>query len=220
MADFRGSSRVKIRWLGHACFEITAPDGTVVVTDPFDEQVGYPVPAVRADVVTVSHEHFDHGNVSAVKGNPKVFRGPGRHEAHGITAKGVATFHDEVGGAKRGRNTVFVIDVGGVRLCHLGDLGHVLTEEQVREIGPVDVLFLPVGGVYTIDAEKAKKVATQLKPRIIIPMHYLTPDLKFELDPLGKFLAGMKNVEHAGNTYEISVPAVSEEARTVVMEYR
>lgn len=220
MADFGGGSKVKIRWLGHACFEITAPSGTTVVTDPFDEQVGYRLPAVKADVVTVSHDHFDHGNVSVIGGNPKVFRGPGRHEAHGITAEGIATFHDEAGGAKRGKNTVFVLDVGGVRLCHLGDLGHVLTDGQVKEIGPVDVLFVPVGGVYTIDAEKAKTVVAQLKPRITIPMHYLTPDLKFELDPPEKFLAGLENVEHAGNTYEVTVPVASDEARTVVMKYR
>lgn len=220
MADFRDGSRVKIRWLGHACFEITAPSGITVVTDPFDEQVGYPLPAVSADVVTVSHNHFDHNNVSVVKGNPRVFKGPGTHEAHGITAKGVATFHDEAGGRKRGKNTVFVFDVGGVRLCHLGDLGHVLTEEQVREIGPVDVLLVPVGGVYTIGAEQAKSVAAQLKPRIIVPMHYLTPDLKFELEPPERFLAGMKNVERAKNTFEIPVSHVPGEARTVVMEYR
>lgn len=163
---------MNIKWLGHACFKLTSEKGTVIVTDPFDESVGYPMPNVKADIVTSSHSHFDHNYFKAVKGNFDIVDTVGEHNIKGINIKGVNTFHDDEHGAKRGKNIVFVFDIDGIRVCHMGDLGHVLTEKQVEEIGPVDVLLIPVGGYYTIDAKQAVEVMNQLKPKITIPMHY------------------------------------------------
>ena len=187
---------MEIRWYGHACFGVTGEAGEVIVTDPYDESIGYQMPDLRADVVTVSHEHHDHNNVAAVKGNPEVVRGPGEHIASGIRFLGVNTYHDTSRGAERGKNTVFLFDVDDIRLCHLGDLGHVLEEPQVKSIRErdIDVLFIPVGGVYTIDASGATEVLNQLEPRIAIPMHYKTPPLRLNINKVDSFLRGKERV--------------------------
>lgn len=179
---------MNIKWLGHSCFKLTAEKGTVIVTDPFDESVGYPMPNVKADIVTSSHSHFDHNYFKAVKGNFDIVDTVGEHNIKGINIKGVNTFHDDEHGAKRGKNIVFVFDIDGIRVCHMGDLGHVLTEKQVEEIGPVDVLLIPVGGYYTIDAKQAVEVMNQLKPKITIPMHYKTEFINFPIDTVDNFL--------------------------------
>ncbi|HUS83003.1 MAG TPA: MBL fold metallo-hydrolase [Dehalococcoidia bacterium] len=166
---------MKIKWLGHACFLLTSDDGTRVVTDPYKPGafgLDYGPPAETADVVTVSHEHDDHNNVAAVKGNPQVVRGAGVHKAKGIEFKGVSTSHDEASGAQRGSNTVYCFSLDGVRVCHLGDLGHKLSDKTIGEIGPVDVLLVPVGGNFTIDARGANGVVDSLRPKIVIPMHF------------------------------------------------
>jgi L-ascorbate metabolism protein UlaG (beta-lactamase superfamily) len=168
---------MKVKWLGHACFLLTAGDGTRIITDPYKPGafgLNYKPPAEEADVVTVSHEHEDHNNVADVKGKPEVIRGAGSHKAKGIEFKGVATAHDETSGSQRGSNVVFCFTLDGVRVCHLGDLGHELSAGTVAEIGPIDVLFIPVGGNFTIDAGVASGVTDALKPKIVIPMHYRT----------------------------------------------
>jgi L-ascorbate metabolism protein UlaG (beta-lactamase superfamily) len=211
---------VKIKWYGHACFLMTSSAGTRVLTDPFDETVGYPVPSVEADYVTVSHDHFDHNAVRIVKGQPKVAKGPGTHRLGDIEAKGVGTFHDDVRGAKRGLNTVFVFDIDGIRVCHLGDLGHVPGPEQVSEIGGVDVLLVPVGGTYTIDAGGAASVTGLLAPRIVIPMHFKTPALSFPLDPVDSFLQRMGGGTRTGAaTLEVSKEDLGGPRRICVLEY-
>lgn len=181
---------MEIRWLGHACFQIRSQSGLTLLTDPPDREVGYPRIEVKADIVTVSHQHFDHNAVALLPGKPKVIEEPGVHQVEGITIKGVSTFHDTAGGRQRGKNIVFVLEVDGVRLCHLGDLGHVLDEAQVAEIGPVDILMVPVGGYYTIDALAAKQIVEALRPRIVLPMHYKTPvmpDASFPIAPVTAF---------------------------------
>jgi len=168
---------MKVKWLGHACFLLTSDDGTRVITDPYKPGafgLNYRPPAETADIVTVSHEHEDHNNVADVKGNPEVVRGPGVHQVKGIEFKGVATSHDQASGAQRGSNVVFCFSLDGVRVCHLGDLGHELSDKTVGEIGPVDVLFVPVGGNFTIDAVVANSVVNGLRPKIVIPMHFQT----------------------------------------------
>jgi L-ascorbate metabolism protein UlaG (beta-lactamase superfamily) len=168
---------MKVKWLGHACFLLTADDGTRVMTDPYKTGafgLNYRPPAETADIVTVSHEHDDHNNVADVKGNPEVVRGAGVHKVKGIEFKGVATSHDQASGAQRGSNVVFCFTLDGVRVCHLGDLGHELSDKAVGEIGPVDVLLVPVGGNFTIDAGAADLVANSLRPKIVIPMHFRT----------------------------------------------
>lgn len=186
---------MQIKWLGHACFLIATREGIKLLTDPYDESIGYPLPPVSPDVVTVSHQHFDHNAVGACKGQPAVVEGSGTRQVKGITIRGVATFHDKKQGAQRGPNTVFVIETDGLRICHLGDLGHLLDAAKLREIGPVDVLLTPVGGTYTIDADEAAALVKEMKPRIVVPMHYRTERLKINIAPVDGFLKRFTRVE-------------------------
>jgi len=176
-----------ISWLGHSCFRIKGSGGTVI-TDPYSPALGYSLGKPTANIVTVSHQHIGHSYVQGVDGEPKAITGPGEYEISGILILGTFTSHDRDGGSKRGRNTVYLIEVDEVSVCHLGDLGHVLTGGQVEEIGNVDVLLLPVGGVSTIDAPMAAEVVRQLEPKVVVPMHYKTPSLLWELEPVERFL--------------------------------
>lgn len=191
---------MKLEYLGHSCFMITSDAGNKVITDPYI--TGIPWPPLKyeeikesADVVTVSHEHKDHNNVGAVRGSPQVLKGKTTAVVKGMEFKGIATYHDNAGGRIRGANTVFIFEVDGVRLCHLGDLGHQLSAEQVAGLGRVDLLMVPVGGFYTIDAEVATQLCDHVKPKVIIPMHYKTDKVEnTELDSVDKFLEGKENV--------------------------
>jgi len=193
---------MKVKWLGHACFLITSRDGLRVITDPYAVGGGINYSPIKetADVVVVSHGHDDHNNVSAVQGKPEVVKGSGKKTAKGIQFKGVATFHDASQGQQRGLNTVFHFTMDDVKLCHLGDLGHVLSPEQVVEIGAVDILFVPVGGFYTINAPVASQVCDQLKPKIVIPMHFKTPKCVYPIAGVEDFLKGKKNVRKVGGS--------------------
>lgn len=181
---------MKILWYGHACFRITAADGTVIITDPYDESVPYKPPEGPAHIVTVSHDHFDHNAVNRVKGNPEVLRGVGEWTVHGIAIRGISAFHDPKGGKERGRNTIFKFTVDGVILAHLGDLGHTLTAEQLKPLEDVQVLMIPVGGFYTIGPKEAKEVVQALPNlKIVIPMHYRTEAVKdWPIRPVKEFL--------------------------------
>ncbi|MDD1753081.1 MAG: MBL fold metallo-hydrolase [Methanotrichaceae archaeon] len=181
---------MKISWLGHSCFILQSSAGIKVLTDPFDEEVGYPLPNVEADIVLVSHDHHDHNNAKIVKGHPLVIKRPGTHEAFGMNIKGVKTYHDENEGKLRGTNTIFCFSLDNVRVCHLGDLGHVLGADEIKAIGPVDLLLIPVGAIYTLDAIAAQEVVMQIRPHVAVPMHYYTTALRFKLDPVDKFLQG------------------------------
>ena len=166
---------MKVKWLGHACFLLTSEGGLRIITDPYTPGVyglDYAPPSERADIVTVSHDHADHNNVAAVKGSPQVVKGSGIQEVKGIQFSGVATAHDPSGGKERGPNTIFTFTLDGVTVCHLGDLGHSLDDQTVAEIGPVDVLLIPVGGNFTVDAIIASEVCERLKPKVCIPMHF------------------------------------------------
>jgi len=184
-----------INWLGHSCFRIKGSHATVI-TDPYSPDLGYSLGKPTARIVTVSHQHPGHSYTQGISGDPKLVTGPGEYEISGVLIIGVATFHDEEGGRKRGRNTVYLIELDEVSICHLGDLGHVLTTQQVEEIGNVDVLLLPVGGVSTINAPMAAEVVRQLEPKAVVPMHYQTPALNRELEPVDRFLKeiGVKEV--------------------------
>ncbi|HBN29321.1 MAG TPA: MBL fold metallo-hydrolase [Clostridiaceae bacterium] len=186
---------MKIKWLGHSCFKIVSANGIRVLTDPFDDNVGYRLPSVEADIVTISHNHFDHNFVDCVKGNFEVINKIGNFNVKDIPISGIKTYHDEEMGAKKGENIVYVFNIDNMRICHLGDLGHILTKEQVNMIGKIDILLIPVGGVYTIDAEKAAETVRTLKPSVVIPMHYKTKALKFELESADKFLNKMGDFE-------------------------
>jgi len=186
---------VELRWLGHECFEIK--DDGVVVTDPHDgEGIGLPRPDATADMVTVSHGHFDHANGVDIVSKPDtvVIRTPEERSVKGIAVKGIATFHDKTQGGMRGKNIVFTIKMDGLVFCHLGDLGHILSEEQLKEIGDVDVLLIPVGGHYTIDAAEATQIVDSMNPRIAIPMHYKIRGLTVNIADAEAFLKGKENV--------------------------
>lgn len=185
-----------ITWLGHSCFRIKGSQA-VVITDPFPPDSGYTLGKPTANIVTVSHQHPSHSYIQGVGGEPRIIRGPGEYEISGILIIGIATFHDTQKGQTRGKNTAYIMEIDGISVCHLGDLGHVLTSEQVEEIGDVDVLLLPVGGVSTINAAMAAEVIRQLEPEAVVPMHYKTPSLSRELDPVEIFLKemGMDKIE-------------------------
>ncbi len=185
---------MKIRYLAHASFLITSASGTRIVTDPYTVNAGTRYRPVNetADIVTVSHGHGDHNNVASVKGRPQVVRDSA--EVKGIKIKAIPVFHDTSGGKERGRNTVFCFDVDGVRVCHCGDLGHKFTDKQLSEIGKVDVLFIPVGGFFTIDARTAGEVADQVGAAVTIPMHYKTEKVDYPITGVEEFVKGKKNV--------------------------
>lgn len=193
---------MKIKWLGHACFLITSRDGLRVITDPYAVGGGINYSPIKetADVVVVSHDHGDHSNVSTVQGKPEVVKGSGTITARGIQFKGIASYHDASQGTQRGLNTVFCFAIDNMKLCHLGDLGHALDPEQVNEIGAVDILFVPVGGFYTIDASVASHVCDQLKPKVVIPMHFKTPKCDYPIAGVDDFLGGKKDVRRVGNS--------------------
>jgi L-ascorbate metabolism protein UlaG (beta-lactamase superfamily) len=181
---------MKLKWFGHSCFLLTSDSGIRVLTDPYNEMVGK-LPAIEAEIVTVSHQHGDHNNVKAVNGPYTVVDKPGTFYGDGLEVSGIETAHDESGGSKRGKNVVFKISMDGLSFCHCGDLGHLLTPEQVKAIGKVDVLMVPVGGFYTIDADTAAKVVDQLKPAIAVPMHYNTGNGKLPIHGVEPFVKAM-----------------------------
>ncbi len=193
---------MRVKWLGHACFLITSKDGLRVITDPYAVGGGINYSPIKesADVVLVSHGHHDHSNIPAVKGKPEVISSNGIEAVKGVQFKGIATYHDEVKGEQRGLNNVFCFTIDDIKICHLGDLGHVLNQEQSSEIGAVDILFIPVGGFFTIDASAADQVCEQLEPKIIIPMHFKTPKCDYPIAGVEGFLKGKRNVRRVNDS--------------------
>ena len=187
---------MKIKCLGHAAFVITSDAGLKIITDPYAPSPGltYGEITESADIVTVSHGHTDHGNVAAVRGNPEVVRRTGRSTAKGIEFNGIASYHDDAQGRLRGNNIIFCFELDGIKVCHLGDLGHLLDDKQLAEIGSVDIVLIPVGGFFTIDARAASQVCDQLKPKVIIPMHYRTEKSFPDIAGVDEFIKGKSNV--------------------------
>ncbi|MFH1423605.1 MAG: MBL fold metallo-hydrolase [Candidatus Nealsonbacteria bacterium] len=190
-----------IIWHGQSFFQIQTSlskgEQTTLVIDPFDETTGLKVPSVAADILLITHDHHDHNNKKAIKGQPFLIDGPGEYEVKEVFIQGIPSFHDEEGGKKRGSNTIYTMELEEMRLCHLGDFGQKeLTEDQLELIGDIDVLMIPVGGEFTIDAKGATHVISQIEPKIVIPMHYALPKLKTKLDEVDKFLKeiGKKSV--------------------------
>lgn len=179
-----------INWLGHSCFRIKGKEA-IVITDPCPPDTGYSLSKLRADIVTVSHSHSDHSYVQAIEGEYKVVKGPGEYELKGVFVTGISTFHDNSQGSERGKNTVYLLEMDGVTLCHLGDIGQSLTSALEEELGDIGVLFLPVGGRTTIDVSVAAEIVRSLAPKIVIPMHYKTPVLPKDFETLDKFLKQM-----------------------------
>jgi len=178
---------MEITCLGHSCFRIKGKQATLI-TDPYPPELGYPPLKQTANVITLSHRHPGHSFTQGISGNPKALTGPGEYEVSNMLIIGVASFHDNDRGSIRGKNTIYLIEIDEVSICHLGDLGHVLSDEQVEELGNIDVLLIPVGGVSTLNAPLAAEVVRQLEPKIVIPMHYKTEALKRGLEPVDRFL--------------------------------
>ena len=189
---------MKIKWLGHSSFLITSNQGVRIITDPYrvSRDLKYNEIKELADIVTVSHEHLDHNNIAAIRGKPQVVRGTAKVEVKGIKFTGIATYHDESKGREHGANTVFCFNVDGIRVCHLGDLGHNRSDQEATEIGEVDVLLIPVGGSFTINADIATQIGNKLKPRIIIPMHYKNKWCNFSISGVDDFLNKKKNISN------------------------
>lgn len=184
-----------VTWLGHSCFLLKDESGISILVDPFmEDEVGYPLPSIEANIVMISHDHLDHNNVDAAGSCPDVIFGSGEFISQGLEIRGIESYHDDEMGRLRGENTIFCFELDSVKVCHLGDLGHILSSSQIREIGPVDLLFLPVGGRYTIDSKGANEVMRQLHPAVTVPMHYKTGALSFDLDPVDDFLKGKEKV--------------------------
>ena len=220
---------MNIIWYGQSCFEIiTAPNknGQVsIVIDPFSEEIGLRLPKLEADILLITHRHSDHDNIKAIStpksaSLPFLICGPGEYDIKNVIIQGISSFHDNSQGKERGENTIYTIEIEDLKICHLGDLGQKeLTEEQLEKIGEVDILMIPVGGVYTISAKEAPKIMSQIEPKITIPMHYALPKLKIKLDLLDKFLKtfGIKNLEPLKKLSIKKKNISPEEAKIVVL---
>lgn len=192
---------MKITWFGHSCFLLQDSTGARLLTDPFDKSLGYALPNESVDIVTISHNHFDHNNSQGLPGIPRIIDSLGNHQVGNIKIRGIPSFHDREYGAKRGPNIIFVIEMTSYTLCHLGDLGHTLDDKTLKDIGPVDILMLPIGGNYTIDAEEAALIAKAINSRIILPMHYKTSFTPITLQGAENFIIKMNHVEKINDSF-------------------
>ncbi|MBI2021650.1 MBL fold metallo-hydrolase [Candidatus Daviesbacteria bacterium] len=210
-----------IYWYGQAFFRIKGKQANILI-DPFDSDfTGLKLPKdLTADIALKTHDHQDHSNLKAVVGNPIKIQGPGEYEIKGVSISGVSVFHDNSQGSERGENTIYNLEVDGLNIVHLGDLGHILTEQQIQQIGLCGILLVPVGGTYTINSQAAAEVVAQLEPRIIIPMHYGgIPGLKFPLDSVDLFLKEM-GVEKSQPLPKLSISKdkLPEEPQVILLE--
>jgi len=189
-----GGDLINIEWFGHSMWRIWDSERTIVI-DPFDD-IGYKIPKnLTADILLVTHPHHDHANISMIKGDPKLIAIDGKYKVHGVPVETFSVWHDEVKGKQRGQNLLMKFEISGKKLLHCGDLGHIPNKETIKKLGKIDVLFIPVGGTYTIDAKTAYEITEKLKPNLIFPMHYNTEAVGIELDDVGGFINYFQNVE-------------------------
>ena len=209
---------VEIRWLGHSCFVLKGKEKTVL-TDPYCPELGYSLGEPEADIVTMSHFHPGHSYIEGIASSPKQIKGPGEYEIGNIFITGLASYHDKEKGETRGKNTIYLIEMEGLSLCHLGDLGHALTSSLAGELGNCDILFLPVGEVSTISIDEAAEIVKQLTPHIVIPMHYKTDVLTRNLESADEFLAkmGIHEIERKAKL-SVTKASLPSDLQTVVFE--
>jgi L-ascorbate metabolism protein UlaG (beta-lactamase superfamily) len=216
---------MKIKWYGHAAFLITSDQGTKIIIDPYEPgafggQLSYGKIKDQVDLVLTSHDHADHNYTKDLPGAPQIVKGSGSKTAKGISIKGISTFHDPSKGSERGANTIFTFMIDNIQLCHLGDLGHLLSDKELAEIGPVDILLIPVGGFFTIDPNEATRVAEQIKPKILIPMHFKTAKCGFPIAPVEDFLKGKSNAKRPKtNEVTIDKTTLPQKMEIVVLEH-
>lgn len=211
---------MKIEYLGHSCFKLTESTGTSVVCDPYSSDVGFEMPETTANAVTVSHHHYDHDAVENVGGNPVILDKESGLDLSGVDIDAIKSFHDECRGKKRGENIIFKFRMDGIDICHLGDLGEACSSDLIETVLPVNVLLIPVGGTYTIDAEMAKEYVDRIMPDVVIPMHYRTKDSKLDIDKVDEFIKLFDEdciEERDGNSLELSRSDLSGETRIIVL---
>jgi len=213
---------MKIKYLGHSCFLLTESTGTSILCDPY-KGVGYEMPSVSADAVTISHHHYDHDNVKAVGGNPVILDMEKGYTLPGVEINAVSSFHDGAKGALRGENIIFKFSMDGLDVCHLGDLGEECSTELIEAILPVNVLLIPVGGNYTIDAASAKEYVDRIMPDVVIPMHYRSKGCSLDIDKVDEFVSLFEdeNVEvvEAGDEVELNRSSLDgERTKIIIME--
>ncbi|GAA0180786.1 MBL fold metallo-hydrolase [Clostridium sediminicola] len=198
---------MKITWIAHASFLLEDSKGRKLLTDPYDNSIGHKIYKGDADIITISHHHFDHEYTDEINKSSKILDKVGIFNLCDIPIEGLPTYHDKFKGAKRGENTIYIIEMDGYKICHLGDLGHNLSNDTLEKIGKIDVLLIPVGGNFTIDAKEAATICKQIGSHIVIPMHYKTPKIDFPIDGVDKFITEMKNGERVNSsTIEINKP--------------
>lgn len=207
---------MKLKWNGHSCFSMTFSNGTTVITDPFDNTTGYPLCTARADAVTSSHDHFDHNHIESVSGNPVMVNTPGAHEIGGVKITGTASFHDPEQGALRGKNVIFAIEADGLKIVHLGDLGHMPDEDQLAAMQNADLILMPIGGTFTITTRQAVELIAQAKPRTAVAMHFHNDYCQFPITDEKEFVALTGAVEMPN---EIEITAGTQLPAAIVMKY-
>ncbi len=216
---------MKIKWLGHAAFVLTASDGTKIITDPYipgayDGAVSYDRITERADAVTVSHDHADHNGATLLPGRPEILKGSGDFMVKGIRIQAVETFHDSKEGTERGKNSLFLFEIDGLRLVHCGDLGHIPDAETLKKLDRVDIILIPVGGLFTIDAREAMELVELLKPKLVIPMHFKTHKLGFQIAGVDEFARLAPKVKRINKPeIEITVETLPAETETWILEH-
>lgn len=212
-----------IEFLGHSCFKLTESTGTSVVCDPYSPKTGYDMPEVTADAVTVSHHHFDHDNISAVKGNPVIIDKECSYGLPGVEIEAIKSFHDGQRGKLRGENVIFKFRMDGIDICHLGDLGEACSSELIDALLPVNVLLIPVGGVYTIDAKMAKEYVDRIMPDVVIPMHFREKGCNIDIDKVDEFI-DMFDEEYIeqtdGNAIELMRSDLNGDTKVILLRRR
>lgn len=210
-----------INWYGQACFRLESKDVKLLI-DPFSKELGLRVPRMNDTIYLVTHDHYDHNNIGGVDKKSFVVTGPGEYEKAGVQIVGVQSFHDNEEGIKRGYNTIYVVTIDGIRVCHMGDIGQTqLTDEQLSTIGDIDILMIPVGGIYTVDGKQATKLVSQLQPKIVIPMHYKIKGLKEKLDDEKVFVKEIGMKPETVDTFKITKKNLpSEETQLIVFNLK
>ena len=213
---------MQLTWYGHSCFLLTSESGYSILTDPCDQDTGYELHDIACDTVTISHEHHDHNCLAIVAGKPDILRAPGEYRAGEIPVTGFSSYHDDAKGAHRGENIVFLYQIDDLKVLHLGDLGHMLSDEVIQKIGDVDILLAPIGGVFTINAKTAAELADRLNAKVLIPMHYKTPALHFNIEGLEPLIAANANrrVHHLNaNTASLTHETLGDR-RLLILDYK
>ncbi len=211
---------MEFTWYGQSCFRLKTR-GAIVVTDPCGKEVGYTIPRLRADVVTISHNHPDYSNCSLVQGDAKLINGPGEYEVKGVFITGIATDLKKSKGPDRLKNTIYLFEFDGLTICHLGVLDHIPSQAQLQVLSDVDILLIPVGGGITINANQAAEMIGLLEPKIVIPMHYKTKVVKAKLDTVSKFLNEMGLPEPTlRDALEIDKSGLPSETQVIVLSHR